>query len=58
MAGRKANQRRRPAFSPPRGQWSGAHLEVVLDCLEVVHKEPLTVWKEEGQQEGQGTGDQ
>ena len=40
------------------GQWSSAHLEVVLDSLEVVHEEPLTVRQDEGQQEGQGAGDQ
>lgn len=33
------------------------YLEVVLDSMEVIHEELLTVGQQEGQQ-GQGTGDQ
>jgi hypothetical protein len=36
----------------------GAHLQVVLDSMEVIHEELLTVRQQESQQEGQGTGDQ
>lgn len=41
-----------------KGQRGRAHLEVILDCLEVIHEESLTVWQEEGQQKRQRTGNQ
>lgn len=44
--------------SPPRGKGVGAYLEVVLDSMEVIREELLTVRQQEGQQKGQGTGDQ
>ena len=58
LAERRANRRQEACFLFSQSQWGGAHLEVVLDSLEVVHEEPLTVRQDEGQQEGQGAGDQ
>ena len=48
----------RGLLPPLPGPVDGAHLQVVLDSLEVVHEETLRVRQDEGQQEGQGAGDQ
>lgn len=44
-------------LSSQRPKEQCAYLEVVLDSMEVVHEELLTVGQQEGKQ-GQGTGDQ
>lgn len=58
IAERKGKSRKKICLLSLKGQRSRAHLEVILDCLEVIHEKSLTVWQEEGQQKRQGTGDQ